>query len=274
MKIASVSLSLLVYFSVYSQSVRNPLAVRYSGLGAYSIRFVDAFSGIANQASLSRLPGSSLAIFGERRFSIKELSGYSSILVIPTIRGTFGFQADYFGSDSFNETQLGLIYSKKVAEKIDVGTKFNFQQIRIGGTGSASTINFEGGVIFHISDALHTGFHIYNPTGSYFNKQKGEKLGSMYRFGMGYELSKEVFVSLEILKQEDRPVGVNAGFQWNFYKNALMRSGINSVSSQLWGGIGLPFTFGRFDITTAYHPQLGFTPGLLVLIKMKKETGE
>lgn len=266
--------ALFVFFTAPAQVVRQPLTVKYAGLGAYSRNFSDVFSATSNQASLAQLTTGAFGVYGERRFMLEELNGFSAIVALPTTSGTFGVQGDYFGSAAFNENQLGLLYARKVTKQVDVGVKFNYHTVRVPGYGSASAVNFEAGTIIHLTDHLHTGIHVYNPTGSKLGKTGGEKLASIYRFGVGYEASANVFVSTEIVKQEDQPVGVNAGLQYNLHEKVLLRGGVSTASNNSYLGIGLRLASARIDFNTAYHPQLGFTPGFLLLLNFKKVVKE
>ncbi len=270
MKLSSVFILILFTLHVKAQVVRQPLSVRYAHAGAYSKNFSDIFSAASNQASLAELKTSGFGVYGERRFMLEELNGYTTIIAVPTPSGTFGFQGDYFGSSGFNETQLGLLYGRKVTDKIDVGAKFNYYTVRVRGYGSASAINFEAGAIFHLTDKLYTGIHVYNPAGSKLGKRGGEKLASAYRFGVGYEVSEKLFISTEIVKHEDRAIIVNAGLQYNLLLNVFIRAGTSAGGNNTYLSVGLPLSFGRVDVNTAYHPQLGFTPGLLLLVNFTK----
>jgi hypothetical protein len=258
-------------FLIKAQVVRQPLSVRYAGLGAYSKKFVDIFSGTNNQAALAQVRTGGFGVYGERRFLLEELNQFTAMVAMPTSSGTFALQADYFGFSSFIENQIGLAYARSVADKIDVGVKFNYHSVQAGSYGNASAINFEAGTIFHLTENLHTGLHVYNPLSSKLGKNSNEQLASIYKIGVGYEPSNRVFVSTEIVKQEDQPVSVNAGLQYNVHEKVFIRGGISSLTHNSFVGVGFNVGIVRLDINAAYHPQLGFTPGLLVLINFKKD---
>ena len=86
---------------------------------------------------------------------------------------------------------------------------------------------------------------------------------------MGYDASSKFFISAAIEKEEDQPVNVNAGLQYKFLPQLLARAGMSTATSSAWIGLGLTFKSLRMDITTSYHPQLGITPGLLLLFNFK-----
>ena len=118
---------------------------------------------------------------------------------------------------------------------------------------------------------LTAGFHVYNPIGGNFGKNTNEKLASIYNAGFGYEASSQVFISAEIIKEENRPVNVNAGLQYIFAKQFFARIGIVTESTSPYVGFGLRWKEFRLDATVSYHPQLGFTPGLLLIYQFEKK---
>ncbi|MEQ1800115.1 MAG: hypothetical protein ABL872_19320, partial [Lacibacter sp.] len=251
--------------------VRQPLISSYPGLGAYSKQSTDQFSFIINPAALSNLQQSGAGVYSERRFLLNAFSQYTAVAGFQTNSGTFGLQADYFGYSNYNETQLGLGYARSIGSKIDVGLKFNYYNLRIPVYGSASTFHFEAGLLMHLSEKLHAGFSVFNPVGGVLNKTANEKIASVYRGGIGYEASDKFFISAELIKEENRNVGVNAAFQYVLVKQLLIRAGINTVNTQPFVGVGLKFGQFRVDVATAYHPQLGVSPAVMLLFDFKQK---
>lgn len=261
---------LFIHLLSAGQTVRRPVAAFYTGLGAYSITHADVFSFTANQASLAQIKNSSAGAYGERRFLLEELSLYQAAAALPTSSGNFGLKAGYYGFSDYNETQLGLAYARKLGGKADLGVQFNYNNVRISSYGNASAVNFEIGIIFHLTDKLHAGVHAYNPVGGKLGKNEEEKLASVFTVGAGYEASDKFFVSAEIEKEENQPVNVNAGLQYKFLPQLMARAGIATATSNAYGGVGLMMKSFRVDITAAWHPQLGITPGLLFLFNFKE----
>ncbi|HEV7782573.1 MAG TPA: hypothetical protein VGO58_14965 [Chitinophagaceae bacterium] len=263
--ILSFVLLMPAFFSE-AQILRRPLAAAYTGFGAYSLNHVDVFSFTANQASLAQLKNSAAGAYGERRFLLSELNNYTAVIGLRTSSGNFGIKANYSGFTDYNETQLGLAYGRKLGSKLDIGAQVNYNSIRISnGYGNASAVSFELGTIFHITEKLHTGIQVNNPVGGKFGKDQQEKLSSVYSLGVGYDASEKLLISVAVEKEEEQPVNVNAGFQYKFIPQLLVRAGMSSATSSAWLGLGLTLKSFRLDITTGYHPQLGITPGLLLL---------
>jgi hypothetical protein len=250
-----------------AQTVRTPVTTGYTRLGAYTTRHTDAFSFTGNQAALANTSFNAAGVLGERRFLLQELSLYQAAFVLATKPGNFGFNGNYFGSTENKEMSLGLAYGRKVAEKIDAGIQFNYYTVQVNGYGSASAINFEAGVLFHINDQMLLGIHTYNPTTSRLGKSGEEKLPAIYTAAIGYEASEKFFVSAEILKQEDQEVSVNGGMEYNFNDQLFARAGIISASGIYYLGLGVSLKSFRLDATASLHPQLGLSPGLVLLFK-------
>lgn len=254
-----------------AQTVHKPVTTGYLGMGAYSLRHIDAFSFIGNQAVLAQEKNISVGVYGERRFFLNELNNYTATCILPTSSGNFGIKTGYAGFSDYNETQIGLAYARGLGDKVDIGAQFNYHGIRIAGYGNASAVSFEIGTVLHVTEKLHTGFHINNPVGGKFGKNNQEKLASVYTLGLGYDASEKFFVCAEIEKEEDRPVNVNAGIQYKFIPQLQARLGVSTSTSSLWAGVGLIIKSIRIDVTSSYHPQLGITPGLLLIFHFSKQ---
>ncbi len=257
--------------SLQAQSLRRPIAATYIGLGAYSTNHVDVFSFTSNQAALAQMKSPAIGVYGERRFLLAETNMYSAVAVLPTKQGNFGLQADYFGFKNYNESQIGIAYARSLGSMLNIGIKFNYYSYRIPAYENSSAVNFEIGAIAHLTDKLNAGVHFYNPVGGTLTKTNNEKLGSIYKFGIGYEASENFIVSAEIVKQEDLPVNVNAGVQYNFDKRFFARLGIASENESPYAGAGISWNNFRLDISASYHPQLGFSPGLMLIINFKSK---
>lgn len=257
-----------------AQSVRTPVSAAYIGLGAYSSNQSDVFSISSNQASLSQIKEAVAGVYGERRFLLAETNFFSAVVAVPTKHGNFAFEADYFGFKNYNESQVGIAYARSAGNKLDLGIKFNYYSFRIPGFESPSTINFEIGAIAHLTEKLNAGIHFYNPVGGQLSKTENDKLGSIYSFGIGYEVSNNFLISAEIVKQEDLPVNINAGVQYHFAQQFFVRFGIASQNESPFAGAGIAWNQFRIDISASYHPQLGVSPGLMLLIYFKKPSVE
>ncbi len=262
--------ALLAGNSLNGQALRQPVSAVYTGLGAYSTQHNDVFSFTNNQASLAQVKNAGAGVYGERRFLLTETSVYAAALALPSRFGNFGISIKYLGFKNFNESQFGLAYGRSLGKKVDVGVQFNYYSYRVPSYNSAGTVNVELGALVHLTDKLNAGVHVYNPIGGEFSKTN-EKLTSAYQFGLGYDASDRFFISAELVKEENYPVNLNAGLQYNFAKQFFARAGIASANAVSYAGIGWAWDNLRLDISGSYHPQLGISPGLLLIVNFGKE---
>ncbi|MFT3681617.1 MAG: hypothetical protein QM791_15205 [Ferruginibacter sp.] len=263
-------ISFFPFSASFSQVLRQPVSAVYTGLGAYSTKNADVFSYTNNQASLAQIKNTSFGVYGERRFMLTETSVYTASVAVPSSLGNFGVNVKYFGYKNFNENQVGLAYARSLGPKVDIGVQFNYYGYRVPSYDNANTVNAEAGIVVHLSDKLNAGVHVYNPIGGKFSKTD-EKLTSTYTFGLGYDASDNFFASAELVKEQDYPVNVNMGFQYRFEKMFFVRGGIGTATSRGYAGAGIGWNNFRLDISGSYHPQLGFSPGLLFIATLGKK---
>ena len=260
--------SMLLFMQIsFSQSLRQPISAIYLGLNAYSTKHTDPFSFVKNQAALVQNKNVAAGVYGERRFMLAATGLYNAVVVVPSKLGNFGLNIKYAGAKNFNENQIGLAYGKSLGSKVDIGIQFNYYSYKVPTYINASTVNVEIGAIVHLTDQLNAGIHIYNPVGGKLSNTD-EKLTTAYTIGLGYDASDKFFVSTEVVKEEDHPVNLNVGMQYQFMKQLFARAGISTVSSAAYGGVGVGFNNLRLDVSGSYHPQLGWSPGLLLIIQL------
>ncbi len=259
----------------FTQVAVQPVAARYLSLGVYSNRFNDVFGAKANAASLSTLKQSGIGVYGERRFMLDQLNMYSMSTAIRTNSGHFGLSGSYFGFSQSNQTQLSLSYGRKVAKAVDIGASFHYHVISQSGIyGSSSAITGSLSMLFHLTEKITAGLNVYNPFRAQWSKVNDEeRLPSKYSFGMGYDASEKFYLTAELEKEEGQEVNVNLAMHYQFIPQLFIRGGIASQTSSYYAGLGMQLTSFRFDITTSFHPQLGVSPGVLLLYSFgKKET--
>ena len=248
-----------------SQAAQQSLKSPYLKTGAYSHNQSDVFSTIANQAVLANITSFSAGVFSERRFMLNELNLFSAAFALPTQSGNFGLELQHFGNSNYSEMQAGIAYGRKLSDYVDIGAQFNYYSMRVSGYGSAGSVNFAAGAIFHFTDQLHGGIHVYNPTSSRIGKNEEERIPALYSVGLGYDASDNFFVSTSIEKEENEDLNVIASMQYKFADRFLARGGVASTTSVFFFGVGFSLQSFRLDATASVHPQLGVTPGLMLI---------
>jgi hypothetical protein len=259
---------LIVVAPCAGQVLRSALPVAYTSAGTYSQHFTDPFSFVNNQAALSRVRNISAGIYSERRFMLRDLEQVSMAVAFPCMRGGAGIAADYTGFAGYSQTQAGIAYGRPLGEKIDLGIQFNYHHLGIAGYGGTGALNIEIGTILHLTNKIQAGYHIYNLVGGKFGRNSGEKLASIYTFGLGYEASEKLFIASEIIKEEDQPVNMNVSIHYAFVKQFFIRAGISSATGSYFAGAGISWKNTRLDLASGWHPQAGLTPSLLFIFML------
>jgi hypothetical protein len=261
--ILTISQLLLILFS-NAQGILKPGAGP-GGLSAYSNNQVHLFSTFNNQAALAQVKKKSAGLYAERKYLLEGLNNYLAAGAIETRSGCFGLELGYFGFSRFNQIMAGLAYALKLGSRMDAGIQFNYNTVRIPGYGSASAIGVEVATVFHLTEKLHAGIQASNPAGGKFGRSGKEKLPAVYRGGIGYDASAAFFTGIEIVKEELMPVCVNAAFYYAGIPGIVIKGGFTSASSSWLMGIGYLWRSMRVEISMIIHPQLGITPGFLLL---------
>ncbi|WP_315821121.1 hypothetical protein [Paraflavitalea speifideaquila] len=72
--------------------------------------------------------------------------------------------------------------------------------IRAAGYGSAGTPIVEIASLWHISDQVHIGVQVFNPSGGKYGKQQQEKWPGFTKWGAGMKFLKNYWSALILLR--------------------------------------------------------------------------
>ena len=233
-------------------------------MSAYSIHQTDAFSFTGNQAALAYMSHFSAGSYSERRFLLQELSIYQMAVTLPTASGNFGICGNYMGFMEQNETKMGLAYGRKLSDWLQAGVQFNYHTFQTAGYGSASAVSLAAAAIISLSEQLHMGLQINNPSKTKIGKESAERLPLVYTAGLGYEPSESLFLTAAMEKIEAKPLNIKTGLQYKLNDIVAVRGGVETATASFYLGLGIWLQAFRLDAVATIHPQLGFTPGLML----------
>ncbi|MGZ5189919.1 MAG: hypothetical protein ACXWCZ_02805 [Flavisolibacter sp.] len=246
-----------------AQSIRNTQTGLFARTESYSSH-PDAATFQGNQASIAGIKQFSTSLGTEKRFLLNEISYYRLTAVLPSSGGNFAFASNYFGTTVYSEIFSSISYARKMG-KIDFGVQFNHFLTKTIGYDSRSTVNFELGFIYHLTEQIHAGGHIYNPIGIKKSDFKSIQLPVIFSAGIGYDVSQNFFAGFIIEKENFQPVSINVAVKYVFAKSLFARLGVKSGTSVFSFGTGVQFQAFRFELLTSIHPQLGITPALMIV---------
>ncbi|MFT5264425.1 MAG: hypothetical protein ACI8YQ_003171, partial [Polaribacter sp.] len=203
---------LLLFFFILALSLNaqngTPAAAGAKGLamGNTGTTHTGIYSLFSNPAGLAELDQASVAVFGEQRFLIAELTILNAGVALPTKSGTFGLQIQQFGFDKFTEQKIGLAYARPLSKKIALGAKIDFLNTRIPEYGSQATFTFELGLQSNISKRLALSAHVFSPL--QVSVSEDYDIPSVFSLGLAYKSSDKLWVTLEAEKDIDHPTSV------------------------------------------------------------------
>lgn len=256
---------------IHAQSIALPASARYLGVFAYSDKQADIFSSRVNPAALAALPQSSAGAYAERRFMLQELNLFNGAVGLNTGSGNFGVHASYFGFAQQNQSQLSLSYGRRITKSVDIGASFHYLQLSQSGIyGNANALTGSVGMLFHLANRVHIGVNAYNPIRAEWSKDEQERIPSRYSMGAGIDVSDKLFTGVEIIKEENQPVDVQAAIHYAFLPQFFVRGGVATQTSNYFAAVGFQLPAFRIDISGSYHQQLGWSPGILLLAKFGK----
>ncbi len=260
---------------VNAQQFKNNIGAPYIGLTAYAGKNATVFGTQTNVAALGNMQQSGIGAFAERRYGLQDINNYSLHTGFVTIAGNIGLQANKFGNTAFNETQIGLGYGRNLNNKIAIGARVNYYNQAIVGYGNASTVNAEAGILLQLTPKLNSGISVYNPIATKFGIDKTEKLASIYKLGLGYEVSNKVYVATEFIKQENTNANFIGMVHYQFEKKFYAKVGVSTAASNFFAAAGLSINNQfRLELFASHHQQLGFSPGVMLLFMPKAKKTE
>ncbi|RZM24020.1 MAG: hypothetical protein EOO88_24260 [Pedobacter sp.] len=247
-----------------AQVFLSPQATSYTGLGAYSSNFRDLLSAADNPTALVSAPGMAAGVFGERRFMLAEMQHFAIAGRFSGKNAGVGVQVRYSGYSEYNETMAGLGYARDLG-KIRIGAQVNYHHLSARGYGTAATYSADLAFTWELTDQVSAGIQVVNLVPVFFGPDKSEKLSSVYRLGTGYEISGKCYLAGEVSKETDKTVNVQLVVQYQFIQQLFLRLGLNTDVGRPFAGFGWAWKNLRLDVTGSYHPQLGFSPGMLFI---------
>jgi hypothetical protein len=171
----------------------------------------------------------------------------------------------HFGKTDFLEQQLSVGYGRKLSPFVNIGASVDYTLRKIRGYPAGHSL--AGTVSTAIQ--VHPDIVLLVALRRSWNSQQ-VKFGIPQRLNIetafGYSVSRELVVAINLHKGEGSPLRLAAGIRYQF-SNALTTSIALDLSAAAWSfGAGLQLKLMRLLVMTAHHPQLGFTPGLQILL--------
>lgn len=166
-KHASMLMFITHLFSAFEHYPSNPSAIG-SGLLSNNIS-ASAIDVFVDPASVTFFQERNIGIVSGRRFGLKRLQHQSAAIALPSKNKQlyYAIGASYFGDKLYNETIWGIVFGKKVTEKINVGLGLMYYSLQIKNYGQASSWGMNLGWRIKLDKSLQwigSWRNINNPT--------------------------------------------------------------------------------------------------------------
>jgi hypothetical protein len=247
-----------------------PLGGRQNGMGGCGTTLSDIWSIQHNQAGLAFLEKPGMGFYYENRFILKELGLQAGAFAYPTKSGTLGLSLSHFGYSRYNETHVGLAYAKAFGTKFSMGVQVGYLNTHFAEEyGNKGTPIAEIGFLSKPAKHLYIGAHIYNITRAKIAAYDDERVPTIIKLGIGYELSERVLCTVEAEKDIEYDPIFRAGIDYRFLDNLFLRAGFSGNPNQISFGLGYSFKRLRADVSFTTHQVLGITPHFALLYDLK-----
>jgi hypothetical protein len=257
-------LSVLLFIIPYcAVSAGDPIiaGARAAALGYTSVTQSDEWSVFNNQAELAWCSRFSAGIYFENRYLVKELSCKALAVTLPVGRGAFGVSFRHFGFDLYSELNGGVAYGMRLTRSFSAGISVDYLRLHVSdGFKDNHAVTCQVGLAFRAGEHLRLGLHIANPVPVLLSRISGERLPTLIRFGLSWQVTEGLHADAEVEKDLAHKPAVKVGIEYRPARPLFIRIGFVSNPSAFTMGFGFELGNVRFDIASSYHMVLGYSP--------------
>ena len=246
----------------YAGNDNYPLGARAAGMASASVMLTDIWASVNNQAALGYLEKPTAAIYYENRLNVKELALQSGVFALPVKSTAIAVSYRYFGFSKYNEFKFGLAIGKRLSEKFAMGIQMDyFHTYFAGDYGNTGVLSGEIGILYEPVENLTVGAHLFNVSQSKQKANYDERIPTIMRFGIGYNIQDKAIVSVETEKDLRMDAVFKAGLEYSPIDDLSLRCGVSTGNIYQYAfGIGYGWKYFTIDIAFSHHKFLGYSP--------------
>jgi hypothetical protein len=198
-----------------------------------------------------------LGVAIENKYNLKELTQLRMGLGIPALNGNLSLNTSIQGNSLFSSYIGTLSYGIQINKQTTIGIGTGVSHHQIKEYGSTLLIHAHLGIAYLVNEKTLFAIHYHHNQNirpiSNTNKIKVEGL----TIGIGYNLSKSVFVQLEA-KQLQQKIRILPNINWIPFQKIGFRFGTNA-SGQMHLGISSQLKKSTVLLSMSNHPHLGYS---------------
>lgn len=259
-----IQLLLIVILPIltYADGEHPSVGARSAGMAGISLINNDVWAVFNNQASMSGIDATTVALYYENRFLLKQTGFGALAFTTPMLGGNIGISVSHFGYQLYNENTFGIAYALELFKNVSMGIKMDYQYLQQAyDYGNRNALTFEIGVLAKPTEELKFGIHAYNPLQLSYIGYDDEYLPVCLAVGAGYTFSKKLTISAEAEKiLQVNPIIFRLGLEYKSAKGLALRTGITTYPVRASFGLGFIHNHLTANIAYSWHQVLGSTP--------------
>jgi len=181
---------------------------------------------------------------------------------MPLGNGTIGVSYTNFGYGAYNEGKVGLAYGMQLSNRFAIGVQLNYHNLSINtdGYGNIGAVSADVGFRLQVAEKVSVAAHITNPTKTKLNDFANERIPTVLRLGVAYDIADNLMATAEVEKDIDMKPVFRGAFEYQPVDILFLRIGASNNPGLLAFGFGLNLNAFKIDIATTYHNYLGYSP--------------
>ena len=245
-----------------------------AGSGARSIGMARSSLLLQDEYGLFNNPGSTsaeqlaLILSYNTRFLSMGINDVQAGLVLPLGGFNTGFGVSYYGDDLYNQLEVIAMGSHKVGFA-SLGARIGYHQYYLENYGYKRTVTADLGGVFVLSPQVKLGMLVTNLTRSMLRNQDDYRLSSLIAMGFSYQPITAFRLDLQLTKDLNLPVSGSLGIEYQLNTHVFARTGFNFSNSVAAFGLGFQWSQFRLDVAGNYHPRLGYSTAISILLSRK-----
>lgn len=254
----------LIPLTAAAQTGYSDAGSRANAMGNASVTLQDVYSAQNNPSALAYVEDITAGLSTQNYFLVEGgIGAHHGVFALPLKeQGVFGASINYFGDNTFNQTQIGIGYGRKLAENVSIGLQLDYVGTKTIEVGSGAAFTFDIGILYKPVKSLTIGAKTFNPIRAKTGLTYEEELPSIINVGIAYQPSEKLLICLEGEQTINNDLRAKGGIEYHIVEQLYLRGGYISNPSMFTSGLGVKIKELKLDLSAQFHQQLGLTPGL------------
>jgi hypothetical protein len=247
-----------------------PAGAESSAMGNTGLLLQNPFCSANHQALMPWQKKAGIGFSFANNYGLKDINRVYITGVVPYKTFGYGFKLYNFGNLVYREQIIGMSVAHAFHPSFSLGLGVNYQSAGISNYGHRSTIALEASIAAKVNEQLSLGFRLYDPERAKFSDYQDERLATIYQFGMGYKVNKQVKAIAEIEKSNAFRPNVKMGINYAVKDNYNIRMGFSSLQPQFTFGFGFRHKQCVMEFASAVHQYLGVSTNISIAFSFGK----